>query len=87
MSDAWGGHQAAVYVAINNVGELQESLSAAIDAAERAIGATVEATGQSQMESAANALGALNGIKDRIQEIFGMSNMALEELRRYLNGF
>jgi hypothetical protein len=87
VTGAWGGHQAAVYVAINNVGELQEALSMATDACERAIGAVLEGTGESHVESAQNAVSYLAGVKERVQECFGMSETAKAELQRYMGGF
>jgi hypothetical protein len=87
MSDAWGGHQAAVFAAINNIGELQEALSLATDAAERTIGAIVEATGQSHVESANTAVRYTAAIRERIQECYGMSESAKAELERYVGGF
>lgn len=87
MSDAWGGHQAAVAVAIDNVGEIQDRLAAIKDLCDRAYGAIAEAVGQSQVESAANARDFIAGIQERCNESYGMANQAAAELRRYAGGF
>lgn len=87
MTDAWGGHQAAVFAAINAVGELEEGLSLVSDAADRAIGAVQEATGQSQVESALNAIRFIGGIRERMQENYAMAERAKAELERYMAGF
>jgi hypothetical protein len=87
MTDAWGGHQASVYVAINNIGEIQEALSLATDACERTIGAIQEAVGQSHVESATNATAFIAGVLEKVRECYGMSESASAELTRYMGGF
>lgn len=87
MSDAWGGHQAAAFVAINTIGELQEALSITTDACERTIGAIQEAIGQSQVQSALNAIRFIAGIRERMNEDYAMAEQAKAELERYVNGF
>lgn len=87
MSDAWGGHRAAAYDAIDAVGEVQDAMAQATDACDRAMGAIMEAVGQSQVESATNALQFVGGIKDRVEECFGMSQQAVADLDRYAGGF
>jgi hypothetical protein len=87
MTDAWGGHRAAAFVAIEAVGQLQEALSLAADAADRAIGAIQEAVGQTHVESALNAQAFIAEINDRVQECYGISQGAQSELERYASGF
>ena len=87
MSDAWGGHRAAAFAAVSAIGDLQEALSLATDATERAMGAVAEAVGNSLVDAAAQAQGTLAGVTDRIQEIYGMTNAAKDDLERYIAGF
>lgn len=87
MTDYRGDHSGAVQAAIYAVGELQDVLAMATDRCEMAIGACIGATGASEVESAQNAMNALQGVKDEIDRLFGMTNVAKEELIRYGGGF
>jgi hypothetical protein len=87
MSDAWGGHQAAVFVAIERVGEMQEHLAILADLCDSTLGAIAEATEQARVESAANARDFAAGVQERITEAYGMTQQAVAELQRYAGGF
>lgn len=85
--DSRDQHAGAVNNAIDAVGGLQERLSVATEACDVAVGAILESTGSSSVESASNAMNILQGIKMRIEECFAMSQGAVEELERYGRGF
>lgn len=87
MSDPWGQHAAAVNAAIDAVGSLQERISVATEACDVAMGAILACTGSSNVESAVNAMNFIQGIKARLDEMFGASQLAVEELERYQRGF
>lgn len=87
MSDARGGHQAAVFVAIDVIGQMQEHLAVLTDLRERAQGAIAEAIGDSPMPSAQNAASFIAGVGERVNESYGMTQQAVAELQRYANGF
>lgn len=87
MSEPWDNHQAAVSGAIEKIGELQESLARATDQAETAIGAVLESIGSTEVASARNAMDFLSGVKERVDEAYGMSRNAVAELERYRGGF
>lgn len=87
MSSAQENHAAAAYGAIDAIGQLQEMLAVATDRAEMAMGAILEATGSTEVESARNALDYLAGAKERVNESYGMCVNAVAELRRYAGGF
>lgn len=87
MSDYRGMHFEAAGSAINAIGELQELFAAATDKCEQVIGAILEATGSTETESASNAMNAIQGVRQQIDELFGMTNLAVEEMRRYQGGF
>lgn len=74
-------------VAIERIGELQEVLAMATDRVELAIGMTISATGDTETESGRNALAFLAGVKERVDEAYGMSQQAVAELQRYRGGF
>lgn len=88
MSDDFRGqHSGAAYAAIESLGELQGILASATEQADVAMAAVIGATGASAVESAQNAMNAIEGARGRIAEVFGMVNVAVEEMRRYAGGF
>jgi hypothetical protein len=87
MGDFRGQHWEATHAAIDAVGVLQERLAMATEQSEVALGAVLACTGSTQVESGQNALNFLAGIKDRIEECFGVAEQAVAELQRYAGGF
>jgi hypothetical protein len=87
VSDVREQHAGAVHSAIESIGEIQDLLAMATERCEMAMGAVVSATGSTQVESARAAVDSIAGCKDRIQEIHGMMSNAVDELRRYSEGF
>lgn len=87
MSGPWHQEQAAVAAAIDAIGGLQERISVATEACDVAVGAILGCTGASNVESAVNAMNMIQGVKDRLDEIFGATQTAVEEMERYGRGF
>lgn len=87
MSDAWGAHQAAVSNAVDAMGRVQECISMGTEACDTAIGALLSATGSTGVDSAANAINYMAEVKARLDEIFGITQQAVEEAERYGRGF
>jgi hypothetical protein len=87
MGDYRGEHFGAVHAAIDAVAVLQERLAMATEQSDVALGAILACTGSTQVESGTNALNFIAGIKDRIDECFGVAEQAIAELHRYAGGF
>lgn len=87
MSDYWSSHQGAVAAAIERIADLKEALAMATDRAETAVGLTLESVGATETESGRNALDFLAGVKERVNEAYGMAMQAEQELNRYRGGF
>lgn len=87
MSDYREEHAGAVYAAIDAIGRLQELLAVATEQCDVAVGTIVSSTGSTEVESARNALETMSGCKEKIEEVFGMSIEAIDDLRKYAGGF
>lgn len=87
MPEPWDAHVGAVMAAVELCGEVQEHIATVTDLVDRAIGATLSATGATRVESARNAMEFLAGTKERVNECYGMVDQAAAELRRYAGGF
>lgn len=88
MSGPHGQHQEAVAGAIFAIGELQETISLLTDRQETAMGAVIMAVGQNpNVESAQNAMNFIAEVRNRVDELFGMTEQAKAELERYVGGF
>jgi hypothetical protein len=77
----------AAFSAIDAVALLQEHLAMATQQTDVAMGSILSATGSTEVESARNALDFIAGIREQLTEIYGMSEAAVAELRRYMGGF
>lgn len=86
MSD-WQSHQASVAAAIDAIGRVQEAISMGTEQCDSAMGAVFSAVGAMNVESASNAVAYLQEVKSRLDETFGISQQAVEELERYGRGF
>lgn len=81
-------HYAAVETAIYSIGEVQEMLSALTERCETAMGAIIMAVGQTpHVESAQNSMNFTAEMKNRVEEIYRISDHVIAELRRYGDGF
>lgn len=87
MSQPWEQHQAAVGAATDAIGSLQEAISMATERCDTAIGAILASTGSTEVESARNAMAALQQAKAMLDEVFGITEQAVEETLRYGRGF
>jgi hypothetical protein len=87
VGDYRGDHLGAVFAALDAIGELQGILASASEQCDVAMGAVIGATGAAEVESAQNAMNFIQGARERLVEVFGMTNAAVEELRRYGGGF
>ena len=88
MSDPWGAHAQACGFAIAELQGLQHFLGAAREKADQTVGAIIMATGeQNTTESGRNAVEHAAAVRDRIPEMIGMLEVAVQEMRRYRGGF
>jgi hypothetical protein len=87
VSDFRADHQGAVFNAVNEMGELQERLAMATEQCNVALGAIAACVGATDVASGQNALAYIAGCKDRIEELFGVVQQAVEEMSRYGRGF
>lgn len=83
----WEAHQAAINNATDAMGGVQEAISMATERCDTAIGAILSATGASQVDSARNAMSYMQEVKNRLEEIFRITQQAVEEAQRYGRGF
>lgn len=87
MPDSWETHQAAAASAITAVARAQEFIAITTEQLDVAMGAILEATGSTEVQSATNALDFIAGAKERVQEAYGMTSAAVFEIERYKGGF
>lgn len=81
-------HYAAVDNAKYAVGEMQELLSALTERQESAMGAVIMVVGQNpNVESAQNAMNFTAEVRNRVEEIYTITNGIIAELERYQGGF
>ena len=81
-------HYGEVQAAISTVGEVQDLLSALTDRLETTMGAIIMAVGQTpHVESAQTSMNFTAEMKNRVDEIYRISEQVIAELRRYGDGF
>ena len=79
-------HAAAVSAVVQTLGELQELLALATEKADMAIGMAQSAIG-TDVESARNVSEYTGAAATYINQAFGSVTVAVDEARRYMNGF
>jgi hypothetical protein len=88
MSNPWEAHQEAVAVASAAIGELQEGLSLCTERQESAMGAVLMAVGENPPVAAGqNALALTAQVKEKIDEIYTLTERIKEEMTNYGGGF
>lgn len=82
-------HHEAVAAAKHAIGELQETLSLATDKQDEAQTLTALATGGSEASTEAgfNAFEFIAVLREKIQEVYRVTEQAVAELDRYDGGF
>lgn len=81
------GHQESIEVAKSVIGETQEMCAVLTEKCEQAMGAVIMAVGQNpNIASSQEAMNLVGLAKDRVDEVFGALNQAIEALDRYGQG-
>jgi hypothetical protein len=87
MSGAWGEHAAAAAMAIDAVARIQEAIAMGTEQCDQAVGAVLNATGSTEIESARNAMAMVQHAKYLLDEAYGACSNAVAEMERYRGGF